>query len=399
MKHLLILFTVFICLQLNAQVSFIKTDWSSLKAKAKAEKKLIFIDAYTDWCGWCKVMDKETFADKQVADLMNRSFVATKLEMEKDVLGSKLSRKYIITSFPSFLILDEEGKLLHIIKGYQKPKDFMQTLEQKLAQKEGVNRPGYNHANLDLVYPDFYVSAFAENGKRKFPTDSILNRYLDKQKDYFTEINANVMFRFSHLLNDKYLSLLVSNESKYAQLFGAEEISDAIWSSVVSKMRKLAKDRNEKGFAELEARYGNVIAQNKESRFYFYSEYYKSTEKWELYVSAIQDAQSSGIQLSNSFINSAAWELYEKCDNNELLVQAKEWMSTVVNSDKEYDYLDTYAALLFKTNNPKEAREYARLAIEAGKRADKDVKATEELLLKIEKSLESGQPAGVIKVD
>ena len=399
MKYLLIIFTAFISLQLNAQVNFIKADWSNLKAKAKAEKKLIFIDAYTDWCGWCKVMDKETFADKQVADLMNRSFVATKLEMEKDVLGSKLSRKYIITSFPSFLILDEEGKLLHIIKGYQKPKDFIQTLEQKFAQKEGVDRLGYNHANLDLVYPDCYVSAFAENGKRKFPTDSILHRYLDKQKDFFTEINANVMFRFSHQLNDKYLSLLVSNESKYAQLFGAEEISDAIWSSVVSKMRKLAKDRNEKGFAELEARYGNVIAQNRENRFYFYSEYYKSAEKWELYVSGIQDAQSSGIQLSNNFINSAAWELHEKCDNNELLAQAKEWMSTVVNSDKEYDYLDTYAALLFKTNNPKEAGEYARLAIEAGKRADKDVKATEELLLKIEKSLESGQPAGVIKVD
>ena len=48
MKHLLILFTTFLSLQLNAQVSFIKADWSSLKAKAKAEKKLIFIDAYTD---------------------------------------------------------------------------------------------------------------------------------------------------------------------------------------------------------------------------------------------------------------------------------------------------------------------------------------------------------------
>jgi thioredoxin-related protein len=399
MKHLFILLSTFISLELNAQVNFIKADWSSLKVKAKAEKKRIFIDAYTDWCGWCKVMDKETFTDKQVADLMNRSFVATKLEMEKDALGSKLSRKYIITSFPSFLIFDEEGRLLHIIKGYQKPKDFIQTLEEKLAQKEGINRPGYNHANLDLGYPDFYVSAFAENGKRKFPTDSMLHLYLDKQTDFFTEINANVMFRFSHQLNDKYFNLLVSNEGKYAQLYGAEETSDAIWSSIVSKMRKLAKDKNEKGFAELEAKYGNVIAQNKESRFYFYSEYYKSAEKWPLYVSSIQDAQSSGIQLSNNFINSAAWELYEKCDNNELLVLAKEWMSKVVNSDKEYNYLDTYAALLLKTNYPKEAREYARLAIEAGKRAGKDVKATEELLFKIEKKLKSGQPEGVIKVD
>src|SRR4249920_756491 len=42
--------------------------------KSKTEKRKIFIDVYTDWCGWCKVMDKNTFSEAQVAKILNEKF-------------------------------------------------------------------------------------------------------------------------------------------------------------------------------------------------------------------------------------------------------------------------------------------------------------------------------------
>ena len=58
------------------------TTWDNIKTIAAQEKKLIFIDAYTDWCIWCKVMDKETFSDPAVANFMNEKFVPVHYEME-----------------------------------------------------------------------------------------------------------------------------------------------------------------------------------------------------------------------------------------------------------------------------------------------------------------------------
>ena len=51
--------------------------------KSKAEKRPIFIDVYTDWCGWCKVMDKNTFNDPAVAKLLNEKFYAVKFDAEQ----------------------------------------------------------------------------------------------------------------------------------------------------------------------------------------------------------------------------------------------------------------------------------------------------------------------------
>src|SRR5579859_5804868 len=51
--------------------------------KAKTEKRKIFIDVYTDWCGWCKVMDKNTFTDAAVAKMLNEKFYAVKLDAEQ----------------------------------------------------------------------------------------------------------------------------------------------------------------------------------------------------------------------------------------------------------------------------------------------------------------------------
>ena len=54
----------------------------AVKANEKAPKK-IFIDFYTDWCGWCKKMDKSTFVDPGVVDYVNRNFYAVKFNAEQ----------------------------------------------------------------------------------------------------------------------------------------------------------------------------------------------------------------------------------------------------------------------------------------------------------------------------
>lgn len=83
LKKIVLVMFLFSSIAASAQVEFIMNDWKKVTDKAKAENKYIFLDAYTDWCGWCKVMDKKTFSDKQVGDFMNSKWIAAKMDMEK----------------------------------------------------------------------------------------------------------------------------------------------------------------------------------------------------------------------------------------------------------------------------------------------------------------------------
>lgn len=113
-------------------------------AAHESEPKMIFIDMYTDWCGWCKVMDKKTFTDANVISLLNENYYPVKFNAEqvKPVTFKGRSYSFIPSgrkgvhelaytlldrkpSYPSFVILDENLDRVNIMKGYLTPDRFM----------------------------------------------------------------------------------------------------------------------------------------------------------------------------------------------------------------------------------------------------------------------------------
>lgn len=84
------------------------------KAQKEAMKsgKLIFIDAYTDWCGPCKRMAATSFKDPAVGKLFNANFINLKIEMEKNPEGPGIARKYGVKAYPTLIIIDGTGKVV-----------------------------------------------------------------------------------------------------------------------------------------------------------------------------------------------------------------------------------------------------------------------------------------------
>ena len=84
---LLVLFgwlSAFTCAQ-KAVPEISKVEWMSLSevaANMQKEKRPILIDLYTDWCGWCKVMDKKTYSNKNVSAYLQQKFYSVKLNAE-----------------------------------------------------------------------------------------------------------------------------------------------------------------------------------------------------------------------------------------------------------------------------------------------------------------------------
>lgn len=114
-------------------------NWMSFEEAVQAGEKnpkKIFIDVYTNWCGWCKRMDATTFKDSSVVRYMNSNYYAVKLNAEtRDTIrfrdkvftykaeykSNELAASLLNgqMSYPSFVFLDENFNMLSPLPGYQ----------------------------------------------------------------------------------------------------------------------------------------------------------------------------------------------------------------------------------------------------------------------------------------
>ena len=81
-------------------------EWKKILKKAKKEKKLIFIDCYTSWCGPCKMLSANVFTREDVGNQFNRDFVNVKYDMEKDADGVILKNTFDVKAFPTLVFVD-----------------------------------------------------------------------------------------------------------------------------------------------------------------------------------------------------------------------------------------------------------------------------------------------------
>ena len=108
-------------------------------ALVKKIGKPMMVDFYTDWCHWCKVMDEETFENKQVKTFLDRYFIMVRILAEDkqafiNYKGKKLNnveftRALGINGFPSLLFLDKSGEPITILPGFIPAEHFLPILK------------------------------------------------------------------------------------------------------------------------------------------------------------------------------------------------------------------------------------------------------------------------------
>jgi thiol:disulfide interchange protein len=102
--------------------------------KAKADKKLVMVDIYTDWCGWCKKLDQVVYKDKAVEEKLGKDFVSVKINPETNAKGAKLVKEFGTRGYPYIVFTDAAGKKIAEIRGYVPAAEFLKQLEQLTAK-------------------------------------------------------------------------------------------------------------------------------------------------------------------------------------------------------------------------------------------------------------------------
>jgi thioredoxin-related protein len=386
---LLALFALPVCSLASELIQFkdTTTSWANVLSIASKEKKLIFLDAYTDWCSWCKVMDKETFTDSAVAKFMNEKFVPVKYEMETG-FGAAMSAKYRVNAFPTFLIFTADGKLVNRILGYRKSKEFLEKLAVALDPAKHDHLAGISTA-LDPGFPEFYKQSFLKRETRQHPDSATVHAFLASAKDLTGEVAWSVMYRFSALLSKKYKDFIYQNYDRLKKMYGADDVESSISLFLTSDLAGAIKTNNESALERIMAASQKYIDEPvAEMRLNYRMRFYRGTNRWTSFADLIDSVKNSGDKLDENAMNSYCWAIYEKCDDKQVVARASKWMGDVVEKSPKYMILDTYAALLFKNGELKKAKQYAELAISTGKGDNEDVSETESLLKKINASLE-----------
>ncbi|MFL9834258.1 thioredoxin family protein [Chryseobacterium terrae] len=383
MKKTAILSFLFFAVIAFAQgIKFEEGNFKSILAKAKKEKKLVFIDAYAVWCGPCKLMVKNIFPLKPVGDYYNANFVNAKIDMEKGE-GIDLAKKYNVKVFPTYLFINGDGEEVHRTIGYVEEKDFIQfamdagdpnkrltSLKQKFENGEKDPEFLVNLAEL-TVYNDTDFS------------NRVLERYF-AAKPEITKDNLQLL-----------LEAMKSTDGATYQIF-TERKADILKIVPEEKLENI--DKNVKVNTVLSKAYDATTKKLNEDYFLAETQKFMTKEDSEKLLKRVKSSRALkdkdyatyekiNLELykdysaaSSSELNSLAWNFFENVTTKTSLETAIKWAQESVKKDENYANTDTLANLYNKIGDKKNAKLWAEKSVQLAKATGQDSADTEKLL-------------------
>jgi len=363
-------------------IQFEEGNWKKILAKAADQDRLIFVDAYAEWCGPCKMMARDVFTQAEVGEYYNSNFVNAKIDMEKGE-GTGLARKYQVRAYPTLLFIDANGQLVHRAVGYQDAAAFLQLGREaqdpskQIAAMERKFEAGERDPEFLRNYAIAAADAMAANA------NEIATTHLSTQKDWTGEAEMQLIFQAATQMDDPYFKEILKRREAYEALFSERYITNKIQRAILQTLS--AEDGEEKMMADAEAKFKAAFPENPGPIFANFKMNYYSINNPDAFPQAAVDYLRDYPSEDANELNSIAWTFYESVDDKKMLKEAVKWAERSVEIESTFYNNDTLAALYYKLGNKKAAKAAAKKAIELAKASGEDYTETKELLEKIER--------------
>lgn len=369
----------------SKELIIINQDYDKALKFASKENKLLFIDFYTTWCAPCKKLDKLVFQNDSIKNILGKDFVMLKYDAEKDTIFH-LSKKHHVSSYPTGIILNREGFVLNRKYGFpgqdslSLQKNVIEFTDESIAlNKEKKLLKGYsNKINIEK-YPKFYVD-YVNRTNTKI-NNSQLSDYLNNTQDKFSEEYFSTLIYFGRDVPVNIADIALENKQKYIDLYGQKDVETLLYFLTSVKFNVALSEINQEKYEEaveftksaLSEKWVNDILPEYEK------DYLKAQNKWNEVFEINKTLKEKG-EFDNGYINHFSWQVYEKCDDQDVIIKCIEWMKEVTDQEPNYAYLDTYAHLMYKSGNKIQTKRIIKLAIEATEKENKSTKILEELI-------------------
>jgi thioredoxin-related protein len=331
----------------KTETLFEKLSWKEALAKAKKEKKFIFLDAYADWCAPCIWMNQKVYTNEEVKKTLREKFISIQIDFDKE--ESELKKKLKIDSYPILLFFNSKGEILHRYKGPLDSKEFI--LEVKNSQSSSL-----------AYYPL----------KRKYELGNITSKELEK----FIFATYKAWGEVDNTILDTYFSKVVEFSS-----LESWNIIDNFLTDIVSKT-----------FSKFQLRksefYKLVGKENVEKKYLLtYMEYYSKKENWEEYSKFAFQYADLYLESDWKSLDGIAWKLAEHIQDKKILSKAEKLAKKSIQIEPNFLNYETHALVLLKLEKYKEAFEQTntsiRLARESGESIDSGVEILQQIIKKL----------------
>jgi thiol-disulfide isomerase/thioredoxin len=211
----------------NREITFKEADWQTQLATAKKENKLIFFDAYTSWCGPCKMMAKDVFTKDSVADLFNSTFHNVKYDMEKGE-GPALKDKYEVSAYPTYLFINGDGEVVHKIVGSMPAGEFM--TEASKAMKPESTAFGLAKKFNSGDHSKATAIAYMEALEKAYEADkmgAVAKVYFDglPKSSLMEDDNWTLALKYLNNPSSQAFAYLYANKAELEKKYGADKVN------------------------------------------------------------------------------------------------------------------------------------------------------------------------------
>jgi thioredoxin-related protein len=208
-------------------------SWKDILTEAKSEKKFIFLDCYTTWCGPCKFMNAEIFSKKQVGDYFNARFINVAVQMDKTAMdceeikawyskADSISKQFKVNSYPTYLFFSSDGQILHRVVGrtttiqefIAKGKDAVDSSKQFYTLMEHWRE----HKNDSFfLLSTLKASLDAADEKQSIV---ICDDYIESLRSPISRDNIKLFEQLIHSSKDKSFKFFLKNMTKIDTIMG-----------------------------------------------------------------------------------------------------------------------------------------------------------------------------------
>lgn len=369
-------------------IKFEELPFKDLIAKAKKEKKIVFLDAYASWCGPCKMMERNVFTQKSVGDYFNANFVNARFDMEKGE-GRDIAAKYGVRSYPTYLFLNGDGELVSQNFGYMEGSMF-------LTMAQDVNSPNNKKGSLKERFakgekdPDFLINIMKLNSSSDFNfAKQASERYFENKKatEEFSKDDVGLLLFFLKSTEDKNYKVFADRkaeiikflpEEAYKEFDNQIKLGKIVEQSIDQQNKKINDDYFMKNAESLVGKHDAEVKLNQMKLGY-----YEQNSNFPEYEKAALAYYRNSEAFEPNELLKAAWVFAEHVKTPSSLKKAAEWAEKSVMRGESSENTYILAKLYFLTGNKEMAKTYAEMSKNMATQAQKDSTLADELLKQI----------------
>jgi thioredoxin-related protein len=284
--RLALFFLLFSHFSLVAQeeYKFNEAGYEAVIKQAKAENKPVFYMFYASWCQHCHKMRSEVFPDPEISAFLQKNFLVAAQEVDQSG-GKKLMRKYNITSFPSYVVIDNDGKLLYGFGGELLKDDFLKEIQ---AAANPVKQLPYLEKEFlaDVSNPEKCIPYVTALRKAHQKTAETAQKYFASQSDaqLVSALNWKIIANGVSDIDSREFQYVLKHQQEFAAVASPLRVKQKIDNIVSESLQPLINNQDTVAYKKVRPLVQSIGLRSTDSlAFNFDRQMYEEAKDWKMY--------------------------------------------------------------------------------------------------------------------